>query len=127
MNVNQMGVGYGGLSYPEIHPTKIKQESGYLGPHPCIFKPGQVHYLLFQYNNNGPFWMTPEEREFKRHSQFDEPTNAAKAKADLLRDLQKAGISMTALKGKMVGVLQDLATIMNVATGKNIRKEIFKV
>ena len=126
MNVNQMGVGYGGLSYPEIHPTKIKQESGYLGPHPCIFKPGQVHYLLFQYNNNGPFWMTPEEREFKRHSQFDEPTNAAKAKADLLRDLQKAGISMNGFKGKRVGDLQDLATMIDFVTVNCVLKDRVK-
>ena len=62
--------------------------------------------------------MTPEEREPKRHSQLDEPTNTTKTKADLLRDLQTAGISMTGLKGKRVYYLQDLAPLMNVATVK---------
>ena len=34
LNVRKMGSGYGGLSHLTMYPTKIKQEAGYLGPHP---------------------------------------------------------------------------------------------
>ena len=54
LNVNRMGIIYYGLLHPETHLTNIKQESGYIGTHPCIFKPGQVHNLVLQYNVNGP-------------------------------------------------------------------------
>ena len=81
LNINRMGSGYGGFSYPEMHPTKIKQDYGYLTPHPCIIKPGQVQYLVFQDNGDSPSWVALEEREPKRHSQLDEPTNYAKTKA----------------------------------------------
>ena len=49
-----------------MHLTKIKQEAGYLGPHPRIIKKGQVYNLLSQDNNEGTFCMNPEEREAKR-------------------------------------------------------------
>ena len=70
--------------------------------------------------------MTPEEREAKRHIQFDEPTNYAKTKVDLIRDLQKAGISMTGLKGKRVGDLQDLATMIDFVTVNCVLKDRVK-
>ena len=73
--------------------------------------------------NNG---MMPEEREDKRHSQLDEPTNVLKTKANLLRDLQKSGVSMSGLKGKRVSDMQDLFTLNNVATVKRVIKGIFK-
>ena len=60
LNVNRMGSGYGGLSHLEMNPTKIKQESGYLGPCPHIVESGQVQHMIFQDNNNGPFWGVPE-------------------------------------------------------------------
>ena len=82
--------------------------------------------MVLKDNNDGPFWMTPEERESKRHSQFDEPTNASKTNFDLLRDLQKSGISMTGLKGNRVGYMQDLATIINFATVKRVKKDRVK-
>ena len=81
LNVKRMCSGYGGLSHLEMHPTKIKQDYGYLTPHPCIIKPGQVQYLVFQDNGDSPSWVALEEREPKRHSQLDEPTNYAKTKA----------------------------------------------
>ena len=70
--------------------------------------------------------MTPEEREAKRHIQFDEPTNYAKTKVDLLRDLQKAGISMNGFKGKRVGDLQDLATMIDFVTVNCVLKDRVK-
>ena len=66
--------------------------------------------------------MTLEEREAKSRSQLNEPTNIAKTKANLIKDLQKAGVSMTALNGKRVWDLQDLATLNNVADINHLRK-----
>ena len=60
LNVKRMCSGYGGLSHLEMNPTKIKQESGYLGPCPHIVESGQVQHMIFQDNNNGPFWGVPE-------------------------------------------------------------------
>ena len=110
-----------------MHPTNIKQEAGYLGPHPCIVEPGQVHYLVLQDADDGPFWMTLDEMEAKRHSQLDEPSNVATTKDNLLRDHKKADISMNRLKGKRVSNIQDLVTLKYVATVNRVRKESVKV
>ena len=44
--------------------------------------------------------MTPEERKDNTHSHLDETTNAVNKNANLVRDLQKAGVGMSGLKGK---------------------------
>ena len=79
--------------------------------------------MVFQDNYDGTFWMTLEERGYKRHRQLDEPTNVANKKAKLLRNLQKADFSMASLKGKRVCDLKDLATLNSVVTVKPVQRE----
>ena len=86
-----------------------------------------MQHIVFQDNDKGPLSMTPEEKGAKRHSQLDEPTYVAKTKANLLRDVQNPGVSMTRLKVNRFDNLQDLATLKNVETVKCVRKERVKV
>ena len=55
-----------------------------------------------------------------------EPTNVMKTKAVLIRDFQNYGVSMSGLKGKRVGDLQDLATLNNVENVNLVQKDIVK-
>ena len=79
-----MGSRYDGMSHLEMYLKKIKQEGGYLGPYPHIVEPGKEQHMIFQDDDGGPLWMTPEEREAKRCSQLDETTNVVKTNSNLL-------------------------------------------
>ena len=79
-----MGSRYGGMLHLEMYLTKIKQEAGYLGPYPHIVESGQEQHMIFQDDDGGTLCMTPEEREAKRCSQLDEPTNVVKTNSNLL-------------------------------------------
>ncbi len=49
--------------------TKIKETKGYLGPylHPGMLRPGDIQSMVFGPTDSGPFWMSPEEKEKRRH------------------------------------------------------------
>ncbi len=74
--------------------TLIKQEKGYLGAHLRTLRPGDIQKMAFQDSDDGPFWMTPIEREQRR---FDIILPGAKmrrfTKAELLVRLQEKGVS----------------------------------
>ena len=57
---------------------------------------------------------------------MDYLTNSIKINSNLLRELQKYGFSVSVLKVKRVGYLQDLEMLNNVATVESLRKEIVK-
>jgi hypothetical protein len=46
--------------------TYIPQEKGYLGPCPRKLHPRDTQSMVFLCSNDGPFWMSAEERENKR-------------------------------------------------------------
>ncbi len=66
LNIENMNKLYGS-NKPKMRDTKITQEQGYLGPYQHKLSPGDVQQMSFQSTDDGPFWMTPAEREKSRH------------------------------------------------------------
>jgi hypothetical protein len=75
--------------------TTIKKEQGYLGPYPCKLKPGDVQSMIFNEADNGPFWMTREEQENKRHDKTiqDQSTSRMLRKGELKVILAEKNLS----------------------------------
>jgi hypothetical protein len=63
-----MNKAFGGIQ-PKMRETKIKEVKGYLGPYltPGTLQPGDIQSMVFQPTDSGPFWMSPEEQEKRRH------------------------------------------------------------
>ena len=72
LNVMKTISGYG-EAQQEMHPTNIKQEVGYLGPHEQIIEVGDDNAMVFQEGSNVTFCMTPQERVATNFSHYDDP------------------------------------------------------
>ncbi len=60
---------YGGKqSY--LHDTTIQQEQGYLGNYSRTLMPGDIQKMTFQPGDDGPFYLTPEQREERREDKM---------------------------------------------------------
>jgi hypothetical protein len=67
LDAYSMKKGYGGVQ-PRMHESIIKADDGYLGMHDGhTLSVGDTQTFVFQPGDNGPFWMTAEERELNRH------------------------------------------------------------
>ena len=72
LNAFQMLRTHGGAQ-ASIKDTTILEKGGFLGPHlPCSLKVGNTQSFTFKPGNSGPFYLTPEKREIRRH---DRPTD----------------------------------------------------
>ena len=93
--------------------TQIKQEKGYLGPYQRILQPGDTQKMIFEGNDVGPFWMSPEERENRRHDNCVEGRVVKRklTKKELTEVLLTRGIT---IKGKLVD-LQRAATTNGIS------------
>ena len=125
LRATKMNSGYGGAQ-PKMHKTKIKQTNGYLGPYQRILEVGDEQHMVFQEGDNGPFWMTPQEREDTKISVYDEPHDKAKTKGELLEKIRFSGEDMSGLKSKKVSELQEIARGKGIAVTKRVRKEKVK-
>ena len=50
--------------------STIKQQHGYLGPYSRTLKPGDEQSMIFKQRDVGPFWMSEQEHEEKRHDKI---------------------------------------------------------
>jgi hypothetical protein len=67
LDAYNMNKSYGGAQ-PKMRESVIKAEDGYLGMHePRTINVGDTQTFTFQPGDDGPFWMTEEERELNRH------------------------------------------------------------
>ena len=89
-----------------MHPTKMKQEVGYLFLHEKIIELGDQKHMLLQEGGDVPLWMTPQDHVATYFSQYDEPQLKDKTKTELLGNLQSAGVDISVVKEKRVGELQ---------------------
>ncbi len=64
MNAGKMSKSFGGRQKKPWNPA-IK-ENDYLGPYNWMLRVGDVQKMCFQSTDDGPFWMTPEEKEQTR-------------------------------------------------------------
>lgn len=101
LNVSKMRSGYGGAQRT-MHSTEIKAEKGYLGKYQRTLEVGDVQHMVFREGDDGPFWLTPEQRAERMHSQYYPPETKPKNKDELLQELRAKGIQQAGLKGKKV-------------------------
>jgi len=103
LNADNMNKSFGGKQ-SKLRDTIIKQKDGYLGPYPAILQPGDIQKMSFQPEDEGPFWMTTEERIKTRYDINQAGTKKRKfTKVELIAKLKDAGVTT---KGK----LKDLQT-----------------
>ncbi len=60
-----MSKNYGGQQ-STLRPTIIKQVDGYLGPYRHTLNVGSIQNVVFQDDDDGPFWMNEQERAEKK-------------------------------------------------------------
>ena len=66
---------YFGGKQPKMRETKIESTYGYLGRFPSKLREGDIQSMVFQEGDEGPFWMSPQERESRK---FDKGTGNIK-------------------------------------------------
>ena len=99
LNVMNINSGHG-RAQQEMHPTKIKYDFGYLGPHDQIIEIGDEQNMVFQLFVNGPFWMTPQERVATNFIQYYDMQLKDKKKADLLVHIKNSGVGVSEVNGE---------------------------
>jgi hypothetical protein len=68
-----MNKGYGGAQ-PRMRESIIKEKDGYLGMHLSTVSVGDTQSpFIFQPGDNGPFWMTEEQRQLNCHDRILSP------------------------------------------------------
>ena len=67
-----MNRGYGGAQ-PRMCESTIKEHDGYLGMNQRTSSVGGTQSFVFNSNNDGPFWLSAEERELNHHSHILPP------------------------------------------------------
>ena len=69
LDAYRMNKSYGGVQ-PMMRESKIKDHDGYLGMHERTLQVGDTQSFVFTSDDEGPFWMSPEERELNRHDRL---------------------------------------------------------
>ena len=72
LNVTNTNNGYGGAQRG-MHRTNIKQEVDYLDPHERIIEVRDINHMIFQYGDDIPLWMNPQESIDTKIIKYDEP------------------------------------------------------
>ena len=109
LNVTRMTKSFGGAQ-KQLRDTIIKQEQGYLGPHLPKLKPGDTQSMVFHPHDIGPFWMTQQQREERRHDKVLEGETVTRqyTKAELLRHLkEQKGITAKGKKAAIQAEVQE--------------------
>jgi hypothetical protein len=95
LNVRNMNRGFGG-SQPAMHESVIQKGKGYLGPHEHDknLRVGDTQYMVFRPEDEGPFWMSSEQRERERHDRPGTKIEKRKFnKGQLQAQLEEGGIT----------------------------------
>jgi hypothetical protein len=65
LHAYSMNKGYGGAQ-PIMRESKIREHNGYLGTNRHTLQVGDTQSFVFKPEYDGPFWMSPQERELNR-------------------------------------------------------------
>jgi hypothetical protein len=108
--------GFGG-SQPLMHPAKIEEENGYLGPYDPTLEAGDVQSMVFLATDTGPFWMPAGQREETRHDRVQAETTVTRPKriGELIEELTPNGIQLARRRYKL-DELQAIARENGIAT-----------
>ena len=72
LDAYSMNRGYGGAQ-PRMRESTIKEHDGYLGMNQRTLSVGDTQSFVFNSNDDGPFWLSAEERELNRHNRILPP------------------------------------------------------
>ena len=90
--------GYGG-SQALMHSSEMKEVDGYLGSYPRVLEKGDSQSMVFCAADEGPFWMSQEEKEEKRNKVFTgESKTRDKRISELLLELTPKGVELAKKK-----------------------------
>eukprot|EP00957_Ditylum_brightwellii_P184948 14085297-Ditylum_brightwellii.AAC.1 len=115
-----MNCGFGGTSATKMHSSKIHGVDGYLGPfvYPSRakeqLKVGDTATLVFEEDNEGPFWISPAERTNHRYDQQTGKKSKPKDKtsAELRNEMLKMNDQADVRGNKKI--LQEKALTMGI-------------
>jgi hypothetical protein len=112
-----MNRGYGGAQ-ARMRESIIKEDDGYLGMHQRTISVGNTQTFIFQPGDDGPFWMTEEERELNRHDRIlpprpGNPPTRNKTIAELKVELGPLNV-LSERRQYRLAELQDIATNNNI-------------
>jgi hypothetical protein len=92
LDASAMNGGYGGAQ-PTMRDTEIETFNGYLGTHVPMLRVGKTQSFVFTEQDEGPFYLSPEERHQRK---YDKPTGKTKSiwkkKQLLIQELRDKGI-----------------------------------
>jgi hypothetical protein len=103
--VGNMSTLWGGKQ-GRIRATEIKEVYGYLGPHSPVLKVGDIQQMIFQENDDGPFYLSPILRDLRRYDEIRGTKSKNRLKRDLCDELDKLGLST---RGKTMKEVQEMA------------------
>jgi hypothetical protein len=116
-----MNKGFGGVQL-QMRESTIKQHNGYLGSHPLTINVGEIQSFTFKSTDDGPFWMSPDQRELNRHDRIlplppGPPRMQNKTISELKAELAPLGV-LNDRRNYRLKELQDIAEQKNVETKK---------
>jgi hypothetical protein len=114
LNAFQMSKTYGGAQ-AVMRDTTIMSKEGYLGAHLPRLNVGDTQSFIFNSDDCGPFYLSPEQREQQRR---DRPTGKIKrverSKKMLMNALSNAGVSFQQQRSYTKKELQEFARIRGI-------------
>jgi hypothetical protein len=114
LDASAMSKNFGGAQ-PPMRDTKIVTFNGYLGTHDLKLRVGDTQSFVFTDQDEGPFYLSPEEREQRK---FDRPTgktrNVWKTKQQLIQELKDKGVPLERGKSHKLEELQGFARSHNI-------------
>jgi hypothetical protein len=110
LSVGNMKVNWGGKQ-SKVRDTKIEDEAGYLGPHSPKLKVGDVQKMVFQEEDEGPYYLTPINQQLLRYDEVKGKKITKRLKKDLCADLERLGFNT---RGKTIKEIQEVATAANL-------------
>jgi hypothetical protein len=109
LNALNMSKSYGGAQ-PVMRDTIVMEEEGYLGLHLPALRVGDTQSMVFNANDGGPWYLSPEQQELQRH---DRATGTSKmverSKQLLLNALKEKGVTLQQQRGYTKKELQAIA------------------
>ena len=79
--------------------------------------------MVFQEGGNVPFWMKPQYRISMKFRQCDETQLKDNTKAELLGNLNSAGMHISVVRGNRVGYMQDIYHEKYISVTKKKREK----
>jgi len=121
LNVKKMTKNFGGTQR-KMRDTVIKQEKGYLGTYLSKLKPGDTQSMVFKETDDGPFWMSTEQRENTRLDKEvqDKVKTRTLRKEELKKLLEEKGLPVRGTAKDLIKRAEENGISSKVTTAKII-------